>query len=107
MNARDPVSSETVSARRPPRWKAEPRGDGWHILAATGPFKRIATVHAMKRTEADLFTAAPELLDLARQYAKECGDCAGTRVVPDGNGGDERCVECAHIWVVIDRAEGR
>ena len=26
---------------------------------------------------------AMELLDLARRFASECGDCAGTRVLPD------------------------
>lgn len=50
-----------------------------------------------------LIAAAPDLLALAHQYATECGDCAGTRVCPD----DEPCTECADIWRVIDKAEGR
>ncbi|MFO1394674.1 MAG: hypothetical protein U1F09_12995 [Steroidobacteraceae bacterium] len=52
---------------------------------------------------ARLIAAAPDLLALARQYASECGDCAGTRVCPD----DEPCTECADIWRIIDKAEGR
>ena len=53
--------------------------------------------------DARLIAAAPELLALAHQYAEECGECAGTRVCPD----DEPCTECADIWAVIDKAEGR
>lgn len=50
-----------------------------------------------------LIAAAPDLLALAHQYASECGDCAGTRVCPDG----EPCTECTDIWRVIDKAERR
>ena len=46
---------------------------------------------------------APALLALAKQYASECGDCAGTRVCPD----DSPCTECVDIWRTIDKAEGR
>lgn len=56
---------------------------------------------------AALIAASPALLALAHQYASECGDCAGARIVPDGLGGDEPCEQCADIWVVIDKAEGR
>lgn len=52
---------------------------------------------------APLLAAAPDLLALARQYAMECGECAGTRVCPD----DHACTECADIWSVINKAEGR
>lgn len=47
------------------------------------------------------------LLALAHQYASECGDCAGMRITPNGRGGDEPCTECADIWAVIERVEGR
>lgn len=43
------------------------------------------------------------LLDLARQYARTCGDCAGTRVRPDGR----PCDACHDITRVIDQVEGR
>lgn len=52
---------------------------------------------------ARLIAESPALLALARQYASECGECAGARVCPD----DSPCTECADIWLVIDRAEGR
>ena len=52
---------------------------------------------------APLIATAPALLALAHQYARECGECAGTRVMPD----DEPCTECAFIWQTIDKAEGR
>jgi len=46
---------------------------------------------------------AMELLDLAHRFASECGDCAGTRVMPD----DEPCGECTFIWDVIALTEVR
>ena len=58
-----------------------------------------------------LTDAAPDLLALARRYASECGECSGTRVVPVGHHDrpdtDVPCGECADIWTVIDKAEGR
>lgn len=54
-----------------------------------------------------LIVTAPDLLALAHQYVRECGDCSGTRVVPNGRGGDEPCTECRDIWAIIDKAEGR
>lgn len=50
-----------------------------------------------------LIASAAKLLMLAHCYADECGECGGTRVMPDG----EPCDECAFIWAVIDKAEGR
>ena len=60
-------------------------------------------ITAVTHPDALLIATAPDLLALAHQYASECGDCAGTRVCPD----DEPCTECADIWRVIDKAEGR
>jgi hypothetical protein len=61
------------------------------------------------RLATPLTEAAPALLALAHQYASECGDCSGTRIVPPTieGGPDEPCEECVDIWQVIDRAEGR
>lgn len=61
----------------------------------------------MRPADARLIAAAPDLLTLAKKYARECGDCSGHRMVPDGKGGDEQCTECTDIWAVIDKAEGR
>lgn len=101
------TSKKRLAAHTPGPWKAAPYGDGWHITAATGPYTRIATAHAMRGDDAKLIAASPALLALAHQYADECGDCAGTRITPDGNGGDEHCTMCDDIWAVIDLAEGR
>ncbi len=58
---------------------------------------------------AALIAAAPDLLALAHQYASECGECSGTGLAPDGNGGDEPCPDeyCQRARAVIARAEGR
>lgn len=97
----------------PAPWNCAPQGDGWHITAHTPMkggetlFTRVATAHGMKGNDARLIAASPDLLALVHQYASECGDCSGTRITPDGKGGDEPCTECAFIWTVIEKAEGR
>lgn len=58
---------------------------------------------AVAKANARLIAAAPDLLALGKQYAGECGECAGTRVCPD----DQPCEECKFIWDVIEKAEGR
>lgn len=59
-----------------------------------------------------LIAAAPDLLELAKRYASECGECAGTRIVAELDdvgqwAADVPCDDCAFIWETIDRAEGR
>ena len=68
-----------------------PREDMYPIL-----FERI---HA---TEADTtaIAAVPDLIQLALQYASECGECAGTRITPD----DQPCTECEDVWKVLEKA---
>lgn len=46
---------------------------------------------------AALIACAPRLLRLARQYASECGDCAGVGVDVDG----VECPDCKEIRDVI------
>lgn len=58
-----------------------------------------------RRSNSKLRRAYTILRTLAGQYASECGDCAGHRIVPDGDGGDEPCTNCADVWAEIDRAE--
>lgn len=98
------MTRKRQSSHTPGPWKSEPNGDGWRITAIRkGLFTRVATVHGMKGDDARLIAHSPDLLALAHQYARECGDCAGTRVQPD----DTPCEECADIWVVIDKVERR
>ncbi len=42
----------------------------------------------------------PYLVELAEQYGKECGECAGTGITPD----DEDCDECRFIRDVLAKA---
>ncbi len=103
---RKEVTTETHITPRP--WKCRVSSDGYHITGEMrGQWTNVATVHGMRPDDARLITLAPDLLALAHKYASECGDCAGTRIVPDGRGGDEPCTECQDIWAVIDEAEGR
>jgi hypothetical protein len=56
-----------------------------------------------------LVDAAPDLLALARQYAEECGDCAGTRVCPDdepctaSEDYTQPCPDCADLRAILER----
>lgn len=89
----------------PKEWTASPYSSVVGIAITEGD-KLIAGVRgerAVAEERARLIAAAPDLLALARQYASECGECAGTRVCPD----DSACIECADVWKVIDKAEGR
>ena len=60
-------------------------------------------VGAPLASNSTLVSVTPDLLALAHQYASECAECDGTRVCGD----EEPCTDCADIWAVIDKAEGR
>jgi hypothetical protein len=94
-----------VSAHTPGPWKLSPYSSIVGIAISGGGFVIAGVRGGREFSEANarLIAAAPELLALAHRYAKECGECAGTRVCPD----DEPCTECTDIWRVIDMAEGR
>lgn len=57
-----------------------------------------------------LIAAAPDLLALAKQYASDCGRCAGTGRPRydegDGYRAGETCPDCEDIRAVIAKAEG-
>ena len=60
---------------------------------------------------ARLIASAPDLLALAKRYASECAWCSGTGTiehVPFDNGvsSTSKCIQCADIRAVIDKAEG-
>lgn len=71
------------------------------------PFESQQTANAI------LMLHAPELLALARKYASECIECGGSAEGIRGHGSEpedeysEPCEACAHIWAVINKAEGR
>jgi hypothetical protein len=75
---------------------------------------------SQQHANALLIAAAPDLLELAKQYAMECASCDGQGTVNrqiggDGYGGhcaaladvEADCQDCADIRAVIARAEGR
>lgn len=91
-------------AHTPGPWR-----DGCDATGAPIVFQRVTRytladdVNPERVANLKLLDAAPDLLTMAHRYASECGECAGTRICPD----DSPCTECADIWRVIDKAEGR
>lgn len=73
------------------------------------PADLLRALDARAREFRRLIAEAPALLALAHEYAAECGECGGTGVMPDGNGGDEPCddPQCQRVRALIARAEGR
>lgn len=60
---------------------------------------RTASINAHKVRHFD------ELLDLAKQYASECGECDGTGKLSGEVGFEEACPECADIRALIAKVE--
>lgn len=76
-----------------------------HSFTIQGLHRKVARIignDVEGDANARLIASAPDLLAIAHCYAAECGECGGTRVMPDG----EPCDECAFIWKVISAAEG-
>lgn len=128
-----PFTTEKQVAHTPGPWQFYadlPSTDpNWHIVTNASRMRVLANVHiepgnAMDLANAHLITAAPDLLELAKQCAGECADCGGTRLeprccgqtAPQGGSGenvccgkpyDVPCESCADIWAIINKAEGR
>jgi hypothetical protein len=78
--------------------------DGSNYIALAGE----EALAEPRYTLTDQGAIAPSpLLELAHQYARECGSCSGTRLMRNPNGTRSQCVPCEDIWRVIDQAEGR
>jgi hypothetical protein len=60
---------------------------------------------------ARLIAAAPDLLELAKQYASECSGCDGEgRILVTFNDREaeyDPCEDCADIREIISKAEGK
>lgn len=73
----------------------------------------ICLVNLARSSKADLnlIAAAPDLLELAKQFANDCPRCLGIgRFEADGDFSrvaTEECTKCADIRAVIAKAEGR
>lgn len=82
------------------------QGD-WHDVAY------MCVSNGVTLVDATLMAAAPDLLALARKLASECAECGGSaeKVRSTGPAPEdeyaEPCAECADIWAVINKAEGK
>ena len=85
-------------------------GMGYQSIGSVGRFHadRKGTHYGeMFRANAQLIAAAPDLLDIAKQYASECLECNyGDGATGKGSEG-EPCEGCADLRAVIAKAEGR
>jgi hypothetical protein len=89
------------------------RADNWPIAVVVQrddhPVKGGGITEAEAKANAVLFATSPDLLALARQYASECGDCAGTRVCPDdepctaSEDYTQPCPDCADLRAILER----
>jgi hypothetical protein len=88
------------------------------VCIVDGPDKRLKQFgdyeddERVARANALLIHAAPDLLELAREYAEKCAECNGTGTVSTRErdpqeSKDVPCPACAHIWAIVDKAEGR
>lgn len=84
-----------------------------HTIVSGGGLGALYSTEAAVRANACLIAAAPELLLLARKLASECAECGGSaeKIRAHGSAPEdeyaEPCAECADIWTVINKAEGR
>lgn len=94
----------------------DPRPDmEWnnHIASVERPHLEVCSMfhsdadgNEQGEANARLVAAAPDLLELARQYAAECGECDGTGNIGNFDTGDQHCPDCFGIRAVIAKATG-
>ena len=104
-------SGPAVPAQTPGPWVARRTHPDCKdiVYVYAGPYE-VCTLYNVPDacTDGDLIAAAPDLLALARQYAKECSECAGKGKRALGlSGYKEDCPDCADIRAIINKAEGR
>lgn len=102
-----------MSGHTPGPWVVDEYGD---VQANGEDVARIATGDHHSSADARLIAAAPELLELAKKYASECGECDGlgyvVNYVDPFKRGDASspemllCDFCADIRTVIAKATG-
>ena len=103
----------------PGPWRATPHSSivGTGIVANRGiVVASVLGVPEVCQANAHLIASAPDLLALAKRYARECGTCGGTGVklvwAPNADRYDEwdhsePCDACSDLRAVIEKAEGR
>lgn len=101
-----------ATQRTPGPWKAVRVGNDFRIERDVED-GAIATVYnapdGIGEGDASLIAAAPDLLALAQQFAKECAECDGTGLVSrkfyvegiENDADDQPCDECADIRAVL------
>ena len=100
--------------------KAQHTPGPWHVLPTNDcvieseKHGNIAITNLARKSVADarLIASAPDLLAIAKRYARECTECGGHGVVRlvDFEGtpiDDKPCHACSDIRAVIAKAEGR
>ena len=94
--------------------------EGYSVTVADALFDTVAQLTPQRKdgeelANARLIAAAPDLLELARQYASECAECGGDGTIEAGENIDKAagmiperqpCPDCAGIRAVIAKAEG-
>ena len=85
-------------------------------LIATVQFGFDEPAESEQHANAHLIASAPDLLAVAKRYARECPGCGGTALVSRHIEGrdtqaamdadDQPCDACADIRLVIEKAEG-
>jgi len=85
--------------------------EGYSVTVADALFDTIAQVTPQPKdgeelANARLIAAAPDLLELARQYASECLECSGLGYTLGPKAEHVDCPDCEGIRAVIARAEG-
>ena len=103
------MSAEKVGTTPGP-WRVDEHN---HCVIESARHGNIAIVNLARMSAADahLIASAPELLALAKRYASACAWCSGTGTiehVPFDNGvsSTSKCIQCADIRAVIEKAEG-
>jgi hypothetical protein len=82
-------------------WERANGGTDWNVWGPKPSNHIGADIAGEYGSEADarLIAAAPELLELAKKYRRECGNCGGGTLDPP-------CEDCADIRLVIAKATG-
>ena len=103
------MSAEKV-AHTPGPWRATPHSSivGTGIVANRGiVVASVLGVPEVCQANAHLIASAPDLLALAKRYARECGTCEGRGFCIEPIDHEEiDCNDCADIRAVIAKAEG-
>lgn len=98
--------TETPENRGAPLTISSPDGDDVASIYSADD-ATVCTPRTEAIANAWLIAAAPDLLALARKYASTCSGCDGFGNSKLSGLHPMPCEDCADIWAVIAKAEGR